>query len=202
MPAGISTTSDAHFIGLNMPGSMKKQARPDKAAIFHSRFNFHQGKKGAVMERKMRRKDREISANKAKAILEKGEFGVLSTVSPDGQPYGVPINYCCTGKAIYFHCAVDGHKLENLKKNSKVSFCVVGKTEVLPDKFATRYESAIVFGKAVELTGDEKHSALLEIVKKYSPTFIEEGLQYIENASAKARAYKIVIESITGKSRE
>lgn len=153
------------------------------------------------MGTKIRRTDREISENEAKAILEKGEFGVLSTVSLDGQPYGVPLNYSYTGNVIYFHCAIEGHKLENLRNNSRVSFCVVGKTEVLPEKFATRYESAIVFGEAFELTDDEKHKGLLEMVNKYSPEFIKEGLQYIENAVHKARVYKIVIESISGKSR-
>ena len=83
-----------------------------------------------------------------------------------------------------------------------MSFCVVGKTEVLPESFATRYESVIVFGKAFELTGDEKHKGLFELVKKYSPGFIKEGLQYIENAFHKAAAYKIVIESVTGKARK
>jgi hypothetical protein len=154
------------------------------------------------MERKIRRTDRVLSESEAKGILEKGEFGILSTASLDGQPYGVPISYSYTGNVIFFHSAIDGHKLENLRKNNRVSFCVVGRTEVLPDQFSTKYESAIVFGKAFELTDDEKHKGLLEIVKKYSPGFIKEGLQYIENAANKARVYKIVIESITGKSRK
>jgi hypothetical protein len=154
------------------------------------------------MERRIRRTDRAISESEAKGILEKGEFGILSTASLDGQPYGVPISYSYTANVIFFHSAIDGHKLENLRKNNKVSFCVVGRTEVLPDQFSTKYESAIVFGKAFELTDDEKHKGLLEIVKKYSPGFIKEGLQYIENAANKARVYKIVIESITGKSRK
>jgi nitroimidazol reductase NimA-like FMN-containing flavoprotein (pyridoxamine 5'-phosphate oxidase superfamily) len=154
------------------------------------------------MERKIRRTDRAIPESEAKGILEKGEFGILSTASLDGQPYGVPISYSYTGNVIYFHSAIEGHKLENLGENNRVSFCVVGKTGVLPEKFATRYESAIVFGKAFELTDHEKHNGLLEIVKKYSPGFINEGLQYIENAVHKTRVYKIVIESISGKSRK
>jgi hypothetical protein len=52
------------------------------------------------------------------------------------------------------------------------------------------------------ISDDEKHKGLLEIVKKDSPGFIIEGMQYIENAVHKATAYKIVIESITGKSRK
>jgi nitroimidazol reductase NimA-like FMN-containing flavoprotein (pyridoxamine 5'-phosphate oxidase superfamily) len=154
------------------------------------------------MERKVRRTDRATPESEAKSLLEKGEFGVLSTVSSDGQPYGVPMNYSYTGDAIYFHCALEGHKLENIRKNSRVSFCVVGKTEVLPEKFATRYESAIVFGQAFEATDDEKHEGLLALVKKYSPGFMKEGLKYIENSVHKARVYKIVIESVTGKSRK
>lgn len=153
------------------------------------------------MERKIRRTDRAISESEAKRILEKGEFGVLSTAAPDGQPYGVPINYSYSGEVIYFHCARDGHKLENLAANHRVSFCVVGRTEVLPDQFATNYESAIVFGKAFELADPEKRIGLLEIVKKYSPGFINEGLKYIEKAAHRTRVYRIEIEAVTGKAR-
>jgi nitroimidazol reductase NimA-like FMN-containing flavoprotein (pyridoxamine 5'-phosphate oxidase superfamily) len=127
---------------------------------------------------------------------------VLSTVSVDGQPYGVPVSYSYNGDVIYFHCAVEGHKLENLSGNNKVSFCVVGKTRVLPGKFATNYESVIVFGKAFEVTEDEKHRGLLELLKKYSPGFIDKGLRYIEGDGGKARVYKIVIEAMTGKARK
>ena len=154
------------------------------------------------MERKIRRVDRAISESEAKEILQKGEYGILSTVSIDGQPYGVPVSYSHTGGIIYFHCAVEGHKLENLSGNNKVSFCVVGKTEVLPEKFGTKYESVIVFGKAFEVLDDEKHKGLLELLKKYSSGFIGKGLQYIESTGGKTRVYKIVIESITGKSRK
>jgi nitroimidazol reductase NimA-like FMN-containing flavoprotein (pyridoxamine 5'-phosphate oxidase superfamily) len=79
---------------------------------------------------------------------------------------------------------------------------VVGKTQVLPDKFATNYESVIVFGKAFEVTDEEKHAGLVELLKKYSPGYIDKGLRYIDGEGQKARVYKIVIESMTGKSRK
>jgi nitroimidazol reductase NimA-like FMN-containing flavoprotein (pyridoxamine 5'-phosphate oxidase superfamily) len=154
------------------------------------------------MERKIRRADRAISESEAKEIFRRGEYGVLSTVSMDGQPYGVPVSYSYADDVIYFHCAVEGHKVENLSSNNKVSFCVVGNTEVLPAQFATKYESAIAFGEAFELTDDEKHKGLLELLKKYSPGSIEKGMRYIESDGGKTRVYKIVIESITGKSRK
>lgn len=154
------------------------------------------------MERKIRRIDRALSQSEAVEILKKGEYGILSTVSIDGQPYGVPVSYAYTRDVIYFHCAVEGHAVENLRSNNKVSFCVVGGTEVLPAKFGTKYESVIVFGKTFELTDEEKHNALLELLKKYSPRFMEEGLRYVESAIGKIRVYKVVVESITGKSRK
>lgn len=154
------------------------------------------------MNYKMRRNERAISEKDAKALLQNGTFGVLSTVSPDGQPYGVPVSYCFSKNQIYFHSAIEGHKIENIKKNNKVSFCVVGRTEVLPDKFSTKYESAIVFGRAIEIEGDEKGEALLELIKKYSQGFIEDGLKYIKKAGKKTKVYKILIDSITGKARK
>ena len=39
--------------------------------------------------RELRRKDRSITNDEAITILNKAEYGVLSTVSPDGKPYGV-----------------------------------------------------------------------------------------------------------------
>ncbi len=153
------------------------------------------------MERKMRRDDRALTEAEAQAILQAGEYGVLSTVSVEGQPYGVPVSYAYTGEAIYFHCAPEGHKLDNVNSNDRVSFCVVGRTQVLPDKFATNYESVIVFGTAHEVVDDEKHAGLVKILKKYSPDFMAKGERYIANDGPKARVYKIVIQSLTGKAR-
>jgi len=153
------------------------------------------------MPRPMRRDDRALPYEQALEILQKGEYGILSTVSPDGQPYGVPVSFAYAEDALYFHCAVEGHKLENLNANPRVSFCVVGRTEVLPEQFATRYESAIVFGQAVELTGDEKHSGLTELLKKYSPDFLKKGERYIESDLQKTRVFKIEIEALSGKAR-
>jgi uncharacterized protein len=147
----------------------------------------------------MRRQDRSISQQEAFAVLQKAEYGILSVASPDGQPYGVPLNYCVLDDAIYFHCAGEGKKLDVLSKNNSVSFCAIGESKVLSEQFAMKYESAIISGKAEEVTGNEKQSALEGIVKKYSSQFLNEGLEYIKANTASAKVYKIVIQSTTGK---
>jgi hypothetical protein len=149
----------------------------------------------------MRRKDRTLETVETLQILKDQGYGVLSTVDNQGQPYGVPLNFVYQNQAVYFHCARDGHKLDNLKDNPKVSFCIVGRTRVLPSEFATEYESAIVFGTAREVRGDEKQQAMVWLLEKYSPDFVEEGKAYMEKQDSMTRVIKIQIESIGGKAR-
>ena len=52
--------------------------------------------------KQLRRKDRAIPQEEAMAILNKAEYGVLSTVSEDRIPYGVPLNFCIIDGYIYF----------------------------------------------------------------------------------------------------
>jgi nitroimidazol reductase NimA-like FMN-containing flavoprotein (pyridoxamine 5'-phosphate oxidase superfamily) len=147
----------------------------------------------------MRRKDREISKQEAMAVLQKAQYGILSIASLDGVPYGIPLNYCVINDAIYFHTAIEGRKIDILAQNRSVSFCVIGVAEVLPDKFGMKYESAIVSGTAQEVTGREKQNALECMLKKYSQTYFNEGLEVIKANIDRARVYKIIIQTTTGK---
>ena len=151
--------------------------------------------------RNIRRRDREIGIEEAMQLLSSSEYGVLSTVGKDGQPYGVPLSYVCKDYCIYFHCALDGHKIDNIAGEPRVSFCVVGNTSVLPGKFATEYESAVAFGVASEIFGVERYDALLLLLEKYSPDFIEEGRKYIEQKDQVTRVFKLDIGQVSGKAR-
>lgn len=153
------------------------------------------------MFREMRKKEREILGENIDEILEKGQYGTLSTISENGYPYGIPLSYVYYNGDIYFHSATVGHKLDNIQKNSKVSFCVVTDTEVLPSKFTTRYKSVVIFGTASEVTGELKKTVLQKIVEKYSKDYLEEGIKYIERAAESTKTIKISIEHITGKAR-
>ena len=154
------------------------------------------------MFREMRRSDRELSEEDAYEILRISDYGVMSSVSDEGIPYGVPINYCLIDENIYFHSACKGHKIDNIEENPKVSFCVVGEDYVLPEQFSTRYESAVVFGTSTEVFGEEKQAALEQLLKKYSPEYFSKGLEFIEENDSITRVFKIAIERITGKYNE
>lgn len=153
------------------------------------------------MKHELRNTKRGVSDAEARSLLESGEYGILSTVDADGQPYGIPLSYCVIGDALYFHSAVAGHKLENIAANDRVSFCVVGATEVLPEQLATRYESVVVTGRATEVLAAEKQLGLEGLLRKYSAGFQEAGLEYITAAWEKTRVYRVSIEHISGKAR-
>lgn len=153
------------------------------------------------MLKNMRRNDRQSTKEFAIKLLEKGEYGVLSTVDSAGFPYGIPLNYVYKDASLYFHSAVEGHKLDNITANNKVSFCVIGNIKLLPGKFTTSYESVVVFGQAEQVTGQEKNEALLALVAKYSPDYLEKGKAYVEKSRDSTTVIKITIEQITGKVR-
>ena len=154
------------------------------------------------MFKEMRRKDREISEKEAWAVIEAAEYGILSTTGGDAKPYAIPVSHVVMDEKIYFHCALDvGHKLENIKANPSVCFTVVGQTQVLPEKFSTNYESAVVFGTAGPVEGEVKAAALIAIIQKFSPEFYEKGMQYIEKAAEKTAVYEITPEQVTGKAK-
>ena len=150
----------------------------------------------------MRRRDRAITEEEARALLHKAEYGVLSTVSEEGKPYGVPLNFCVINHCIYFHCAVEGRKIDNLERNKSVSFCAVGKTEILPDKFSTEYESVIASGEVEEVLNANKQIALEGLLHKYSPEHMDKGREYIESLREKTRVFKLTISSLSGKARK
>jgi nitroimidazol reductase NimA-like FMN-containing flavoprotein (pyridoxamine 5'-phosphate oxidase superfamily) len=149
----------------------------------------------------MRKGDRQISDNQAEAILNNGDYGVLAVNGTGGYPYAVPLNYVYMNKSIFFHCAKEGFKIDCIEKDCSVSFCVVGKSEIISSKFTTDYSSVIVFGSALEAHDEEKKQSLQALIKKYSKDYIKEGYEYIEKAIDDVKVVKISIAHLTGKSR-
>ena len=155
------------------------------------------------MTRPLRREDRRMDDAAAMVLLQRGEYGILSTADSNHQPYGIPVNYAVMDAHIFFHCAQEGHKLDNITANSKVSFCVVGRVQVLPEKFATRYESVIVTGSA-DIIDDPilRKNALRALIVKYAPGHIPAGEAYIDKLFDKTAVVRISIDHLSGKARK
>ena len=154
------------------------------------------------MFREMRRKNCVISKETAEKILREGDYGVLALSGDDGYPYAVPINYAVDGDKIYFHSAKTGHKLDAIRNNDKVSFCVVDRHDVVAEEFTTYFTSAIAFGriKIIEDNNDpDKLRGLELLADKYSSTA---SPQRREKELSRLNAVVIpvmTIEHLTGK---
>ena len=150
----------------------------------------------------VRRQDRLLTEEQAMEILQNGEYGILSIVSDTNAGYGIPLNYVIENNSLYFHCAPEGDKLEGLAKNNKVSFCVVGKTRVVPAKFTTAYESVLLKGTiTLGLSDEEKMHALVLILDKYSPESKVPGMKYAEKSLHRTNVIRLDVETFAGKTK-
>ncbi len=149
----------------------------------------------------VRRQDRLLDETSAVALLANGEFGILSMICGGNEAYGIPINYVWNKQnTLYLHCAPEGKKLKCIDQNNTVSFCIVGRTNVISNKFTTEYESVILQGKASRnLNEDERRSALFLFLDKYSPEDKNVGTKYVENSFHRTEIIKLEIESWSGK---
>jgi nitroimidazol reductase NimA-like FMN-containing flavoprotein (pyridoxamine 5'-phosphate oxidase superfamily) len=154
------------------------------------------------MFRDLRRKDRKMDLADSQLLLHNVDEGFLGTISVDtGHPHVVAVNHYFDGDAIYFHCAKDGHKIDNILNNNKVSFFVCDDVSISQKKFTTNYSSVEVFGRATLVDDQElKKKILFELSKKYVGKFISGFAAELAGALNVTAVVKIEIEHISGKS--
>jgi nitroimidazol reductase NimA-like FMN-containing flavoprotein (pyridoxamine 5'-phosphate oxidase superfamily) len=157
---------------------------------------------GVNVFKEMRRNDKMLTNEEMLEIMNTAQYGVMSTIGEDGFPYGVPVSFVYNEGAIYFHAALVGHKLENIAYNSKVSFCVIEDVSLMPEAFNTKFKSVIAFGEVTEVEDDKKEDALVLFLHKFSKDFIPSGMEYIKNAAAKAKVFKIEVQHMTAKGKK
>ena len=151
----------------------------------------------------MRRLDREMDRDFALSIVDKCEYAVLGTLNKDNTPYCIPVTIVRNENSIYFHCAKSGKKIDNLNFCPKVCITCVGDTHIVPGKFTTEYESAIINGTAHEITDDsEKIFALRILCERHTPDNMINFDEAIERSLKVTGIWRIDIESITGKRKK
>ncbi len=147
----------------------------------------------------MRRKDRQVSEAEALEYLRAAEYGVLSVVGPEGEPYGVPLTYAveADGQSLLFHCAPEGYKLACFAANPKAHFTAVQETLVLPEEFSIEFRSVMAEGVLEEVEArDEKIRCVQLVAAKYSGFDAE---AYATRAVDRIRIFRLRIASLTGK---
>jgi len=165
----------------------------------------------------MRKASREMSAEWALEVFDKAPYITVSMTEADGMPYAVPLSLVRTDAfdkfstseiTFYFHCAMEGKKLDILRQNPRVCLSAVTKCKptVGPKdgSFTLEFKSAIAFGVAEEVTDDkEKIEALRAICERFLPKHMDAFDASIVRSLGRTAVVKITLsEPPVGKRKQ
>lgn len=150
----------------------------------------------------MRRKDKEIKDRKViDDIIRRCRVCRLA-MCDDDQPYLVPLNFGYDGSLFYFHAALEGRKIDIIRKNNKVCF----EFDILHDivtakqtcEWGAQYESVIGSGTAEILDDQDAQKTALEwIMRQYG----SDAKDFSEEVIKKTLVLRVRILEISGKAR-
>lgn len=147
----------------------------------------------------MRRASREMDAAFALEVLDKAPYVTVSMTRPDGTPYGLPLSLARTDdKTFYFHCALEGEKLDCIAHHptvflSAVSLCAptVGPKD---GSFTLQYKSATAIGNAELVTDrEEKIAAMRAICMRFLPRHMDAFDEAIDRSLERTAVVRITL---------
>jgi nitroimidazol reductase NimA-like FMN-containing flavoprotein (pyridoxamine 5'-phosphate oxidase superfamily) len=146
---------------------------------------------------------KQLSQDAAIRLLESEQVGHLATCNQDNSPYITPLNYVYHDNSIYFHCAHQGRKLDNLQANNQVCFEVSRVDKLVFSPVAcsctTRYHSVLVFGQARIIRDAQRKAHVLNVLTaKYAAG--QSFTPVPPEAAASCCVVEISISQIVGKS--
>ena len=148
--------------------------------------------------RPMRRFKQALEQEECMRILREGSYGVLSLIGDGGYPYGVPLNYFYANNRIYFHGAKEGHKIDAMKGDARASFCVVEKSDVVPERFLTHFRSVIAFGKMSIASDEEAREIAFQLGMRFNPDK-EAAKKEVEKEKPSLACFYLEMEHLSGK---
>lgn len=142
-------------------------------------------------------------------ILDKAPYVTVSLTRADGTPYGVPLSLARTDdKTFYFHCALEGEKLDCIASNPNVALSAVTRCSptVGPKdgSFTLQYKSAMAVGKAEIVTDrEEKITALRAICLRFLPKHMDAFDDAVTRSLERTAVVKITLTAPpTGKRKQ
>ena len=109
------------------------------------------------------------------------------------------MDYIYKDGKIYFHCAREGHKIDALKADDRVSFCVYNEGFRREGEWALNITSVVIFGRIRFITDDREALAVCrELGEKYIPTG-EELDRELERSFRHVQMLELTIDHMTGK---
>ncbi len=150
--------------------------------------------------RPMRRHRQQLSQEESISIIERATSGTLALLGDDDYPYAVPISFVYHDGCLYFHSAVEGHKIDAIRRHDKASFCVIDQDDVHGEQYTTFFRSVIAFGHiSIIEDEDEKIAAARMLGNRYNPNHDEALKKEMEKGLHRMVMLRMNIEHLTGK---
>ena len=148
----------------------------------------------------MRRHRQQLSQKESISIIERATSGTLALLGDDDYPYAVPISFVYHDGCLYFHSAVEGHKIDAIRRHDKASFCVIDQDDVHGEQYTTFFRSVIAFGHiSIIEDEDEKIAAARMLGNRYNPNHDEALKKEMEKGLHRMVMLRMNIEHLTGK---
>jgi nitroimidazol reductase NimA-like FMN-containing flavoprotein (pyridoxamine 5'-phosphate oxidase superfamily) len=149
--------------------------------------------------RAMRRFKQQLSQDECESILTKVYRGFLSVNGEMGYPYTIPMNFVYDNGHIYFHSALQGHKIDAVKSSPNACFTVIDEPVKEENDWWFHVKSVICFGKVSIIEDkDERTARLRQLGQKYFPDGYDLNADLMKNGPHVA-VLDFKIEHITGK---
>jgi len=156
----------------------------------------------------MRRKEKEITSIEEKLeIIAKCKVCRIG-LSENNYPYIVPLNYGFSYDdkklTLYFHCAMEGKKIDIIRNNNNACFEIDCDTKLIegkkPCNYGYEFRSIIGFGKIIFLdTKDEKINGLNYLMKQLTEKDVK--YDFNENELNSVIVFKMTVDEFTGKQK-
>ena len=148
----------------------------------------------------MRKKEKEITEiDDIEKIIKKALCCRIGLVDGD-EPYIVPVSFGYERDALYFHGALEGRKIDLIKRNNKVCFEIDADVEIVkalePCSCTANYRSVIGAGRAFILDDDEDKSRGLKLIMQQ---YGMKDFDFPKTKLDKTLVVKVDINNITGK---
>lgn len=157
----------------------------------------------------MRKESRAMDSQWALELMHKAPYITVSFTDVEGKAYGLPLSLASDDEVNwYFHCAMEGKKLDAIKAHPEV--CLSAVTRCVPTvgpldgDFTIQYKSAVAFGKAEIVTEDEeKIHGLRLISQRFLPQHMDAFDQSIARSLSRTAVVRITLtEPPVGKRKQ
>ena len=155
----------------------------------------------------MRRKDREVTdIDGIEEILLQCKTCHVAMVD-NGSPYVVPLSYgykILSGNTLelYFHSALEGRKLDVLRRNNKVCFEMSNEGDPvqaeIPCNSGYYFTSVVGYGEAVFIENAEEKCKALSIIFSHQ---VGKNITFSPEQASSVCVFKIVSTDFTGKKK-